>query len=316
MAARDASPPRDADLVFPLVPSRRSGRLDVAGRTSRRRGIGSEVAGSRPYRRGDAVRLVDWRASARLSTARAGDEFVVRDRLAEDVVRVVVVLDRSPTMRLFPAELPWLHKPDVVATAGRMILASARAAHALVGYGEARAEGPWVVRPGRGPHLRRLVGSCVAQPPDSAPSAPPGALDTVLRHLTRSADVTPGTFVFLLSDFLGATSPQVLRAAVGSGWDLVPVVVQDSTWERSFPDVAGVTLPLADPVTGDVRPVRLRSAEARARREANERRALLLHEMFATLGVDPVLLSSAEPWAVHAAFSGWARARLSARRAR
>ena len=34
---------------------------------------------------------------------------------------------------------------------------------------------------------------------------------------------------------------------LAAGWDVVPVVVQDPVWERSFPDVGGVTLPLADP---------------------------------------------------------------------
>ena len=51
---------------------------------------------------------IDWAASARLSTARGTDEFVVRDHFAEDAVRVVVVVDRSPSMALFPRWLPWL----------------------------------------------------------------------------------------------------------------------------------------------------------------------------------------------------------------
>ena len=67
---------------------------------------GDEIASSRPYRRGDAIRLIDWAASARLSTARGSDEFVVRDHFAEDAVRVVVVADRSPSMALFPARCP------------------------------------------------------------------------------------------------------------------------------------------------------------------------------------------------------------------
>ena len=96
------------DLVFPLIPSRRGGALDVAGRSSRRRGSGDEVASSRPYRRGDPLRTIDWAASARLSTARGTDEFVVRDHFAEDAVRVVIVADRSRSMALFPSPLPWL----------------------------------------------------------------------------------------------------------------------------------------------------------------------------------------------------------------
>jgi hypothetical protein len=264
---------------------------------------------------GAATPCVDWRASARLSSARGGDEFVVRDRLAEDVVRVFLIVDRSPTMRLFPNDLPWLHKPDAVRVAGSMILSSARAAHALVGYAESGAAGPWVTRSGRDPELLGIVRRRLAAVPSRV--APSGGVDTVLAQLTRSpAHVSPGTFVFLLSDFLTPPSPALLRAALGAGWDLVPVVVQDPLWERSFPDVAGVTLPLADPVSGTVRAVRLRRAEARARREANERRAAGLRETLVSLGTDTVEIGVTEPRAVHAAFLAWANARLSLRRAR
>jgi uncharacterized protein (DUF58 family) len=309
MAVRDAATGREVEPVFPLVPTRRGRRLDVSGRTSRRRGSGGEVAGSRPYRRGDAVRLVDWHASARLSTARAADEFVVRERYSEDVVRVLLVVDRAPTMRLFPAGLPWLHKPDAVRVAARLILASAGAAQALAGYAETGAGAPWIRRPGRDRALRREVEARLAA--DAGPP-PPRALDALLLQLTRStADVPPGTFVFLVSDWLTAPDPGLLRTAVGLGWDLVPVIVQDATWERSFPDVSGATLPLADPVTGDVRLVRLRRSEARARREANEDRARALRDTFLGLGLDHVVLATAERGEAHAAFLAWARSRLA-----
>ena len=106
------------DLVFPLVPARKGGALDVAGSPSRRRGSGAEIASSRPYRRGDARRLIDWAASARLSTARGTDEFVVRDHFAEDAVRIVIVVDQSPSMALFPDWLPWLDKRGCSARGG------------------------------------------------------------------------------------------------------------------------------------------------------------------------------------------------------
>ena len=110
------------DLAFPLIPLRRGAGLEVVGRASRRRGTGSEIASTRTYRRGDAIRLVDWAASARLSTARGTDEFIVRDHYAEDAVRVMVVFDRSPSMALCPDGFPWLHKRDAVRARGRRSL--------------------------------------------------------------------------------------------------------------------------------------------------------------------------------------------------
>ena len=80
--------------VFPLVPTTRLIGLAFGAVESVRRGRGSDVAGARPYVRGDAVQGIDWKASARLSSARGSDEFVVLERHAEEAPRVVVVCDR------------------------------------------------------------------------------------------------------------------------------------------------------------------------------------------------------------------------------
>ena len=79
------------DLTFPLVPRRRLIGLAFGAVTSVRRGTGSDVASSRPYQPGDDVDTIDWAASARLSYARGTDEFVVRERYAEEAPRVVIV---------------------------------------------------------------------------------------------------------------------------------------------------------------------------------------------------------------------------------
>ena len=42
-------------------------------------------------------------------------------------------------------------------------------------------------------------------------------------------------------------------AALERRWDVVPVVIQDPTWEQSFPDVGGVVVPIADPASGALR---------------------------------------------------------------
>ncbi len=89
MSARDA--------VFPLVPRRRLMGLAFGTMPGARRGVGSDVAGSRPYVRGDNVDAIDWSASARISAARGTDEFVVREHFADDAPRVVIVVDRRPS---------------------------------------------------------------------------------------------------------------------------------------------------------------------------------------------------------------------------
>jgi uncharacterized protein (DUF58 family) len=296
-----------ADRVFPLVPSRRGRFVDVAGSTSRRRGAGGDIASSRPYRRGDAMRLVDWAASARLSTARGTDEFVVRDHFAEDALRVLVVVDRSRSMALFPHWLPWLDKPAAVREAGRAIVASGAAANALIGFAAAGARRAAFLSCRRGGEHRRAIEHHLE---GSEPDGPPDSIDRALELLSRSdRSVRRGTFVFLISDFLAATGPARLGEAVTAGWDVVPVVVQDPTWERSFPEVPGVTLPLVDPNDGAPTLVRLSRREARARREANELRAARLDEVLRGFGLDPVTITSSDSDAVHAAFVGWAKAR-------
>jgi uncharacterized protein (DUF58 family) len=305
---------RDDELVFPLIPAHKRGALDVAGSPSRRRGAGMEIASSRPYRRGDAVRLIDWAASARLSAARGIDEFVVRDHFAEDTVRIVVVADRSPSMSLFPDWLPWLDKQAAVREVGRMIVASGAVTNALIGFAAVDGGKARIVPARRDRAQWRAIEQ---QFVSGAADGPPDSLDRALELLSRTArTVPPGTLVFLLSDFLPPPGPARLTDALAAGWDVIPVVVQDPVWERSFPDVSGVTLPLLDPDDRTYSLVRLGRKEARARRELNERRAAGLDRMLRELQLDPVAVTSSDRRAVHAAFLAWAEGRRRGSRGR
>jgi len=96
----------NARLTFPLVPRRRVIGLSFGTMRSLRRGTGTDVAGSRPYRPGDDMDAIDWAASARISTARGSDEFIVRERFAEESPKVVIVCDRRPEMSYFSPSLP------------------------------------------------------------------------------------------------------------------------------------------------------------------------------------------------------------------
>lgn len=296
-----------ARLTFPLVPRRGVIGISFGTMRSLRRGTGTDVAGSRPYRPGDDMDAIDWAASARLSTARGRDEFVVRERFAEEAPRVVVVCDRRPGMACFTAPLPWLDKPLVMRTAFELILASAAGAGGFVGYLD-QADGELFWRP---PQLERRLLKLRNERLESPDFlAPRDWLERSLEHLAehrRSA--TAGTFVFVLSDFVPTPSKEVWFTAVEHHWDVIPVVVQDPTWEQSFPDVHGIVVSLRDPDTGRVVPVRLTRREAMHRRQENQERLAGLLDDFRALDVDPVLVSSSERAELLASFLSWSELR-------
>jgi hypothetical protein len=98
------------------------------------------------------------------------------------------------------------------------------------------------------------------------------------------------------------------------GWDVVPVIVQDPTWEQSFPRIDGVLVALGDAHGEDRRHVRLSESEVEERRKLNETRLETLRHDFLRLGLDPILVGEAEPARVHAALLAWAQSRLAAGR--
>ena len=98
------------EQIFPLVPRRPLLGVSYAAMRSARRGVGTDVAGSRAYRPGDNVDTIDWAASAKLSSALGIDEFIVRERYSEEAPGVVVLADRRPSMALYGDPFPWLRK--------------------------------------------------------------------------------------------------------------------------------------------------------------------------------------------------------------
>src|SRR5262249_13367857 len=104
--------------------------------------------------------------------------------------------------------------------------------------------------------------------------APQNALGLRRGCLPRfRAELSAGTFAFIVSDFLGVVPEDAAWLTAGTRrWEIVPVVVQDPLWEQSFPPIGPIVLPLADPSDGQVVEVRLSRREARVRRESNRRR--------------------------------------------
>jgi uncharacterized protein (DUF58 family) len=293
--------------TFPLIPRRRVLGLPFGGLHSLRRGLGSDVASSRPYQPGDDVDRIDWNASARLSLARGTEEFIVREHFADEAPRVVVLCDRRPSMAVFGEDWPWLRKPEAIRQASGVIGASAVAARGLLGYyDEADGDRHW--QPPRSEHALAPVD--VERPF----GAPEDTLERGLRHLAEHRrDLPAGTFVFVLSDFLVRPARDEWMRALERRWEIVPVVIQDPLWEQSFPDVAGTVVPFADAERGRVSLAAFSEAEVVRRREANERRIRELVYDLRALDMDPVLLSSHDPRDVVFAFLSWADQRLFTR---
>jgi uncharacterized protein (DUF58 family) len=289
--------------TFQLTPRRRLIGLSFGGMRSARRGTGSDMAGSRPYRTGDDMDTIDWAASARLSTARGTEEFVVRERFAEEAPRVVIVADRRPGMQLFPDWLPWLSKPVATRTAALMIADSTVAARGYSGYLDF-ADGDVYWRPPRSQHEDWRL-----QPPRPF-GAPEDGVTRSLEHLLELRPSLPhGSFIFVLSDFLPPLEDEMWLRAVERRWDVIPVILQDAAWERSFPDVSGSMVPVVDPTTGRMSYLRLTRSEALERRHANEARWHRLLRTFSGFDLDPVIVEADDPASVLVAFVAWSEHR-------
>jgi Protein of unknown function DUF58 len=294
--------------TFPLIPRRRVIGLAFGGVRSVRRGSGSDVAGSRRYVPGDNLAWIDWAASARLSAVRDSDEFIVHEFFADEAPHVVMVADRRPSMGIRPSPLRRLDKPEALQVSLGLIRESARVTRSLTAYVDhAHGETHW-----RPPRSERYTpqGTLEGRPF----GAPADTVSRALEHLKQHRRELPTqTFVFVLSDFLVPPDERAWQRALEQRWELVPVVIQDPVWERSFPDVGGLTVPYADPDSGAVVPVYLTRAEAEQLRDEHDARHAELLRVFRGLGTEPVWVESSDPGAILGAFLRWADLRMMVR---
>ena len=295
-------------LTFPLVSRRRLIGLAFGSMHGARRGSGSDIAGSRTYVPGDDPHRIDWASSARLSGARASDEFVVREFLADEAPRVVVCVDRRSGMSVCPPGMPFLHKAEAAEVARGLIEASVAESRGLVGRLE--HERPGTVEWCPPTSGRRHVALTEHALPER--DGPADGITGMFEFLTlHRRQVPSASFVFVLSDFLEVTPLETWESALDRGWDIVPVVVQDPVWEQRFPDVDRVVAPLVGS-DGRVRLVRLAKGESRAWRERHETRLAGLVDGLRSLGVEPVLIGSDDREHVFEAFLSWSAERQAA----
>ena len=138
---------------------------------------------------------------------------------------------------------------------------------------------------------------------------PPTPLARGLEELVRHRrDVPAGTFrLRRLGLPLAAARGSCGCACSGAGSTSIPVVVQDPVWEQSFPDVAGVVMPFADPASGKTVPAELTGGEVAERRRENEQRRTTLLQELRGLDLEPVLVESSDLHDVLRSFLGVGR---------
>ncbi|MEP6813315.1 MAG: DUF58 domain-containing protein [Actinomycetota bacterium] len=286
--------------VFPLVPRRRVIGLAFGGVRSARRGVGSDIASTREYRPGDDVAWMDWAASARLSAARGTDEFIVRERFADEAPRVVVLADRRPSMAIESSPLRLVDKPQAILTAVELIGASAIAARSLTGYLDyAEGEPFW-----RAPRTESRAEPGTFERSFRAPAdSVSQGLDFLGEH---RRDLPTQAFVFVLSDFIVPPDLRVWTRALEHRWEIVPVMIQDPVWERSFPEIGGIAVPYTDPRSGRVFPVYVTEREAGRLRAEHEARWDGLVRDFRSLGTEPVSVHTHDYGDMLSSFLRWA----------
>lgn len=296
--------PADRTIV-PLVPRRRLSGLAFGAVESIRRGRGFDVAGTRSYQPGDPVEAIDWKTSARLSTALASDVFIVRERYAEEAPRVVIACDRRPAMGIEPAGLPVLSKAAASRQIVDLIARSVAAAHGLLGYLDLASHDDGEGAFWRPPRGRANADDILARVAAGTWDARDGLTRALERLVRVRGDLPAGSFVFLVSDFLEPPPREVWERVLARRWEVVPVIVQDPVWEQDFPAIATVVTPLLDPASGRVELVRLSEDEVEARSESNRARLAGLLAELESLELNPVLVSDAGDEAVLEAFLDW-----------
>ena len=149
-----------------------------------------------------------------------------------------------------------------------LIRASTIEAHGFLGYldfGDGDGRAFWL------PPQSQSLWEYLDREEDGAPfQAPASTIEDGFEFLlAHPRSVPAGTFLFVLSDFLAPPPIETWIRALEHRWDVIPVVLQDPLWERSFPAVDGFVLDVAD-VEGRSHEVHLTRGESRARTLAHE----------------------------------------------
>lgn len=244
--------------------------------TSPYEGKGYEPLGYRDFTIGDDPRRINLPASAR-----RGEPTIV-ERVALRDFKVLVVVDRSPSMRV-------RDKNEIQLAAAALLLYSAWQSETTFGFAVRTDEGVRSYGLGIGSrhfyHLYRELWELLT------------IEDRPLkgRRMPLSRCLPPNAMLLYCSDFLEPGGEPVDAAALLRAvhrYDFIPVIIQDEL-EYSFPVVSGGTfLPFSNPETGSRDEAWISPATAREIRAVHEARYRQLEAGLGSRGVHAVLLDS------------------------
>lgn len=301
----------DRIYTFPVIPRKRISGLGIGEYPGQHRGQGHDFIEKRPYQPSDSTRNIDWKETAKRSAQRSIFSPHVRQFRQDEIMRAVIVVDRSPRMSWYPS--PWLSKPQVIVAAGCMIIDSIKRHHGLIGYLDyanwTENSKPFWRSPNQETESDRVRNRNLLYKKFAAPE---NNMSLAIEWLfALKAHIPPESFIFLLSDFLVMPDYSLLEVAA-ERWDLVPIVIQDPVLEASFPVWRGkipVWLPEVLP-NGQRKASYLSALDAQAIRIEHQNRLRAIMKVFDYIKVHPITLFSADPEQVYDAFLGWSMLRI------
>ena len=286
----------------PLYPRRRLLGSASGGATSIRRGGRADVASSRPDRPGDHLRTIDWKASARASSASNRDEFIVRERFNEETPAVVIVMDRRPGMALYPSDLPWLHKPAALHEVARILVASALNHRALVAYLDFASHGFEPARPSGNRRARRRTSGAKALPTGSRRSWTTPSTRPTTRSRRRSPSSAPSRALCRSAASSSSSPTSSPRRRTSCGRRPSPAAGTSSRsssrtrrGSRASPRSRASLSPSVMRRARHPPACGFRAARSTERRQFNESRLASRLRDFVQLGLDPIVVDDAAP---------------------
>lgn len=296
----------DQTLSFRLYPRRRVIGQMFGDARGFRHGRGIEQVSAKLYELRDDPRRIDWQATQRLFDV-DDDELIVRQQLRTESLGVVIITDRTVTMMDPDSKsvLGLLPKHSTAIEAGQQIVRSATGQRGAIGYRDF-AHGELFLRRANGKtNIQKVREKYLTH---KHFLALPGMLAEHLQEFTS----LKGAFVFVLSDFLDETllDTDLWEGLIFRGYDPVPVLIQDPTWECTFPDaVSGLILPFRSPVTGRLEDRRYSKKAAVIQKQENEERLENIRETFRDARIDWVELTEENPDGINRKFREWSTAR-------
>lgn len=243
------------------------------------KGQGMEFSEVRTYIEGDDIRTIDWNV-----TARAGDLFV-KKYVEERELTVLLVVDASASGNFGTVDKL---KAEIAVELCALLAFSAIKNNDRVGLIIFTSEVEKYIPPKKGKnHVLRVIRELLYFKPEKTGTDIAKAVEYLNRVQRKRA------VVFFVSDFLASDFEAAFRVA-GKRFDMIAVSLFDPR-ENTFPDVG--LIELRDPETQQTILIDSGSRSFREKfQRNNEKRRLELKNLFSSMGVDQIEITTAEDY--------------------